>query len=177
MGEAEMKYGFWKLSVLLSVALVGGCNPPTESASDDAGSAEVSTIGDANHAHSHHGGDELVWQRADLEHEGYVISLGHHGKQLYAGHSAEPAVMVTRNGEPVADAKVFVTLLDSTGKEVIVSEQATIYEPTTAEEPAHYAQASIKLPADAREVTVQYRLELPAASEFSDAVVIQAVAH
>ena len=53
---------------------------------------------------------------------------------------------------------------------VLVEEQATVYEPTTPEEDAHYAQAELAVPEDAEEVIVRYRVELPDASEFSQDV-------
>ncbi len=174
-----MKNSLWMLFLLfVGLALASGCNKPPQSANGSGGDgAAANTDGDGNRGHTHEGDDALVWRRADLEYEGYVISLGHHGKQLFAGHEAEPAVMITKNGEPVADAKVFVTLLDAAGEDVITEEQATVYEPATAEEPAHYAQASVKMPAEATELTLRYRIELSEASEFSRDVIVQASKH
>jgi hypothetical protein len=165
--------------MLLAVALATGCPKPEESTSNGDGATADATDGadGEEHGHSHAGDDALIWQREGLEHEGYVIALGHHGAQLYADHEAEPAVMVTKDGEAVADAKVFVTLLNATGDTVVTEEQATVYEPETPEEPAHYAQAEVKLPADATEVTLRYRIELPGASEFTQDVVVPATKH
>ena len=163
----------WML--LLTVVLATGCPKPEESTSD--GATADATDGADGDEHSHTHDDTLVWQRKDLEHEGYLISLGHHGTQLFADHDAEPAVMVTKDGEAVADAKVFVMLLDAAGEKEIAAEQATVYEPETPDEPAHYAQAEVKLPADATEVTLRYRIELPAASEFSQDVVVPLAKH
>ncbi len=172
-----MKISLWML-FLSGLALAIGCNKPPELTNGSAGDgAAANTDDDGNREHTHEGDDALVWQRSDLEYEGYVISLGHHGKQLFAGHEAEPAVMITKNGEPVADAKVFVTLLDAAGEDVITEEQPTVYEPTTAEEPAHYAQASVKMPAGAAELTLRYRIELSETSEFSQDVIVQASKH
>ena len=166
------------LMLLVGVALAVGCNKPQESANGDGGSdGNAANADGGEHAHTHEGDDALIWQRQDLEHEGYVIALGHHGTQLYADHEAEPAVMVTKDGTAVADAKVSVTLLDAAGENVLTEEQATVYEPETPEEPAHYAQAEVKLPADATEVTLRYRIELPGASEFSQDVVVKASKH
>ncbi len=139
------------LVLFVGLAVAGGCNKPDDNA--------------------------LIWQRADLEHEGYVISLGHHGEQLYADHKAEPAVMITRDGEPVADAMVFVTLLDSAGEKVLTQEQATVYKLPTDAEPAYYSPTSVMLPADATEVTLRYRITFPEAGEFSQDVVIPVVKH
>ncbi len=172
-----MKNNLW-MWFLFGLAVAIGCNRPPESTNGSGGDrAAANPDSDGKRGHTHEGDDALVWQRSDLEFEGYVISLGHHGKQLFAGHEAEPAVMITKSGEPVADAKVFVTLLDAAGEDVITEEQATVYEPTTAEEPAHYAQASIKMPADATELTLRYRIELSEASEFSQDVIVQASKH
>jgi hypothetical protein len=85
--------------------------------------------------------------------------------------------MVTKDGQPVADAKVFITLLDANGEKELVAEQATVYEPPTDEEPAHYAQAKVKIPADATDVTLRYRIELPGAAEFSQDVPVKAEKH
>ena len=173
-----MKVSLQCVAILfVGLALTSGCNTSTDKPSADAGADGAATDAAAGHGHSHEGDDELIWQRADLEHEGYVISLGHRGKQLFAAHDAEPAVMITKDGEPVADAKVFVTLLDSAGETVITGKQATVFEPTTEEEPAHYAQAEVKLPSDGTEVTLRYQIEFPAGAEFTKDVVVQMSKH
>ncbi len=171
-----MKNSLWMLFLLfVGLALASGCNKPPESTNSSGGDGAAANTDGGKRGHTHD--DVLVWQRADLEYEGYVISLGHHGKQLFAGHEAEPAVMITKNREPVADAKVFVTLLDAAGEGVITDEQATVYEPATEEEPAHYAQASVEMPADATELTLRYRIELSEASEFTQDIIVQVSKH
>ena len=85
-----MKSRSWMLFLLfVGLALASGCNKPPESTngSGDEGAA-AKTDGDGKHGHTHEGDDALMWQRADLEYEDYVISLGHHGKQLFAGQSS-----------------------------------------------------------------------------------------
>ncbi|MCA9270667.1 MAG: hypothetical protein KDA41_19430, partial [Planctomycetales bacterium] len=123
--------------------------------------AEIAHHEEAAHGHSHDEDHSLFWQRKDVEHDGYLISLGHHGAHFDAGDAGEPAVMIEKDGQPAADAKVYVTLLDDAGASVITAEQPTIYEPATAAEPAHYAQAEVQVPEGAKMVTVRYRVELP----------------
>ena len=59
--------------------------------------------------------DALTWSKV-LKEQGYDISLGYHGTNLLAGGKVEPAVQITRDGKPVADAKVFNALLEANGK-------------------------------------------------------------
>lgn len=116
---------------------------------------------DANgHGHSHAGDDALVW-REELNEQGYQISLGHHGQVLRAGHELEPAVQITRDGKPVDNAQVFNALLAADGSTVLADEVATVYEPPTSDEPAHYAQGALKIPADTRQIAIRYRIVLP----------------
>jgi hypothetical protein len=114
-----------------------------------------------SHGHSHAGDDALIWRRDDIKHEGFDIQLGHHGKHLHAGKPVEPAVSITRNGKPVADAKVFNALVAADGKTELVGEVPTVYEPTTKDEPAHYAQGPLKVPEDSKSVIIRYRIVLP----------------
>ena len=95
--------------------------------------------------------DVLTWSK-ELKEQGYDISLGYHGTGLLAGGKVEPAVQITRDGKPVADAKVFNALLEANGKTVLAEEVATVYEPPSGDEPSHYAQgALISHPAHARQ--------------------------
>jgi hypothetical protein len=115
------------------------------------------------HSHSHGADDALMW-RQELDEQGYHIALGHHGRTLRAGHEVEPAVQITREDRPVADAQVYNALLSSDARTVLANEAATVYEPPTSEEPAHYAQGALKIPADARKVVIRYRIVLPEGS-------------
>lgn len=108
--------------------------------------------------HSHGEDDALVWEGEPKEHAGLVIKLGHHGKHLHAGEEVEPAISITRDGEPVSDAKVFNALFSADGKTELVKEVATVYEPTTEEEPAHYAQGGLMIPAGSSEVIIRFRV-------------------
>ena len=143
-------------------------------ADDSPAAADGSEDGGERHGHSHGDGDAdaLTWFKKELMHEGYELNLGLHGPHLHAGEAAEVAVEVKKDSEPVSDAKVFVTLLDGDAENVIVEEQATVFEPTTPEEAAHYAQAELAIPQDAGQVTIRYRIEFTDADEFSSNVLM-----
>lgn len=113
------------------------------------------------HGHSHGEDDALVWEGDPEMVDGLTILLGHHGKQLHAGKEVEPAVSITRDGKPVSNAKVFNSLLSGDGETVLAEEVATIYEPTTDEEPAHYAQGGLAIPKGAKKVIIRFRIEVP----------------
>ena len=162
------------LMVLCTAAFVG-CPSNTEQPEGDGaepadGHGHEHAEGEEPHGHSHGDEDALTWSKEDLVHEGYEINLGLHGPHLHAGEAAEVAVEIKKDEEPVEDAKVYVTLLDESAENVLVEEQSTILEPTTAEEDAHYAQAELAIPEDARRVTIRYRIEFTDAEEFSSDV-------
>ncbi|MCA9078878.1 MAG: hypothetical protein KDA93_27895 [Planctomycetaceae bacterium] len=119
----------------------------------------------ASHGHSHGADDALVWEGEPKEHAGLVIKLGHHGTHLHAGEEVEPAVSITRDGEPVSDAKVFNALVSGDGQTVLVEEIATVYEPTTDEEPAHYSQGAFAIPEDPTNVVIRFRIVAADADE------------
>ena len=104
--------------------------------------------------------DALTWSK-ELKEQGYDISLGYHGTSLLAGGKVEPAVQITRDGKPVADAKVFNALLEANGKTVLAEEVATVYEPPSSDEPSHYAQGALKIPPGTREAVLRFRIILP----------------
>jgi hypothetical protein len=108
--------------------------------------------------HSHAGGDALVWKGEPRKDGDLQILLGHHGEHLHAGETVEPAVSITRNGKPVADLKVFNSLLSADGKTVLAEEVATVFEPTTDDEPAHYAQGGLAIPKGVDAVIIRYRI-------------------
>jgi len=114
----------------------------------------------AAHCHSHAEDDALVWLQKVKE-QGYDIEVGHHGVTLLAGRKVEPAVQITRDGQPVADAKVFNALLAEDGQTVLVEELPTVYEPPSGDEPSHYAQGSLEIPGGTRNVVLRYRIVLP----------------
>ena len=123
-----------------------------------AGNFKEEAHGDAAHGHSHGENDALVWEGEPKEHAGLTIKLGHHGKHLHAGEEVEPAVSITRGGEAVSDAKVFNALFSADGKTELVKEVATVYEPTTEEEPAHYAQGALAIPKGVTSVVIRFRI-------------------
>ncbi len=114
------------------------------------------------HGHSHGEDDALVWEGEPVEHSGTTLLLGHHGKHLHAGEEVEPAVSIVRDGKPVDDAKVFNSLVSADGQTVLAEEVATVYEPTTEEEPAHYAQGALAIPKDVKKVVIRFRIILAA---------------
>lgn len=116
------------------------------------------------HGHSHGEDDALVWEGEPKEHAGMVIKLGHHGKHLHKGEEVEPAVSITKDGKPVDNVEVFNALVTKDGSTVLAKEVATVYEPETPEEPAHYAQGGLKIPADASAVAIRFRI-VPAEGE------------
>jgi hypothetical protein len=122
--------------------------------------------GDEDHAkgHSHEGEDALVWREKGIVLGGCQILLGHHGEHLHAGEAVEPAVAITRNGEPVATAQVFNSLVDAKTGDVLAAESATVYEPPTDDEPAHYAQGELQIPAGLKQITIRYRIVLDEAT-------------
>lgn len=121
---------------------------------DDHGHASEGHAG----GHEHAGGDALVWRGEPREHGDLKILLGHHGKHLHAGEAVEPAVSITRDGEPVDDVKVFNALVNADGKTVVAEEVATVFEPTSKEEPAHYAQGALTIPKGVQRVLIRYRI-------------------
>lgn len=121
--------------------------------------------GASGHSHSHGEDDALVWVGEPIEHQGFVIKLGHHGKHLHAGEEVEAAVSITKVGEPVSDAKVYNALVSADGATVLAEEVGTVYEPTTEEEPAHYAQGGLMIPAGTKEAKLQFRIVFADANE------------
>lgn len=110
------------------------------------------------HSHAHGDADALVWEGEPRKLADLQIQLGHHGKHLHAGEDVEPAVSITRDGKPVSDAKVFNSLLSADGETELAKEVATIFEPTTKDEPAHYAQGALAIPKDVKKVIIRFRI-------------------
>ena len=108
--------------------------------------------------HEHGEDDALIWLGEPREVEGLLIRLGHHGKHLHAGETVEPAVSITRDGETVTDAKVFNSLVSADGSTALCDEVATVFEPETTDEPAHYAQGSLSIPQQAKQFVIRYRV-------------------
>ncbi|MAG92606.1 MAG: hypothetical protein CMJ48_02470 [Planctomycetaceae bacterium] len=141
----------------LVVTFAGGCGgsePPEDT-------VEQKAEPESRHAHSHEGDDALVWVEEGVEHGSFVLALGHHGKHLHAASFVEPAVSITRDAADVADAQVFNSLVSADGETVIREEEATVYEPETDEEPAHYAQGKLHLPKGSKQYVIRFRIALP----------------
>ncbi len=144
--------------------------------------------GHDHHGHDHHGHDHdhhahanvasnvLLWHE-DIVFEGYSLRLGQHGLVVQAGSELEPAVSIEREGEPVRDAKVYVSLLDAAAKQIIAKPQETIFEAATDEEPAHYAQGFLFVPEDVKKVTIRYRIDFTDGSKTERDILIQTESH
>jgi len=117
--------------------------------------------GQSEHAHSHDGDDALIWVEENIEHDRFILALGHHGKHLHATSFVEPAVSITHDGVAFADARVLNSLVSVDGTEVIREEVATIYEPESENEPAHYAQGKLHLPKGFSQLIIRFRIVLP----------------
>jgi len=175
-GDAPGKSSYFELDSEQLYTIVSGASPSQGS------SARISLTVDGNdfsgmiephlhdhdyaatHGHSHADDDALVW-RKEIREQGFEIALGHHGTTLLAGAQVEPAVKISRDGRPVANARVFNLLLDADGETILAKEVATVYEPPMSDEPAHYAQGALKIPAGTREAVIRYRILLPTEGE------------
>ena len=92
---------------------------------------------------------------------GYEIWLGYHGNHFHGGDKIEPAIAITKDGQSVDSAQVFTSLVNADDAESAPGEVSTVYEPATDAEIAHYAEGELSIPADAKEVTIRYRLTIP----------------
>jgi hypothetical protein len=157
-----LKNGHLFALLAMTSLYAAGCQPQATPPATETATAEP-------HGHTHgpghsHGADDaLVWEGEPQTHAGSTILLGHHGKVLHAGAEVEPAVSIVKENQPVVDAKVFNSLYSEDGQTLLVEEVPTIFEPTTSEEPAHYAQGGLRIPADAKKVVIRFRIELPGA--------------
>ena len=149
------------MGFVAGVLVVGCSGSAPEPPGDDASAGGTGGADQAAENHTHDGDDVLFWQREGIEEKGYQIRLGHHGVHVNAGHRLEPAVSISFGGEPVADAKVFNSLIAIDSEQVLATEVAAVYEPPTEAEPAHYAQGEIDVPQDLQRATIRYRIVLP----------------
>ena len=150
------------LASLAVLIMIAGCQGPADT-------AENGTSAEADHWHEP--GDELVWESKEkLGDLGIDLWLGHHGDHFHAGDKIEPSVAIMKDGKPLADAKVFNQLVDPDDPEKTITEEvATVYEPETEEEIAHYAQGDLKIPADAESkgCVIRFRIEIPEAESLT----------
>lgn len=126
--------------------------------------------------HEHSDADKLVWSKENIEEGEYRISLGHHGAHFHVGDRIEPAAIVTKAGQDVSDALVHCSLVASDKETVLVEEAATVFEPKTTAEPAHYAQAEFQIPKDAKKFIIRFKISLPGVDE-SKSFDIEGTAH
>ena len=133
-------------SFMILLLLQIGCDtPPVVDASDD-------------RVHVHGGADALHWPKQNVEHDGYLISLGHHGNHWHAGDKIEPAVSIVKSGEDIGDAKIVCQLVD--GDKLIGSAVEMIFEPKTEAEPAHFAGAKLEFPAEEKMFSVKFEVAI-----------------
>ena len=152
------------LTGLICLCAVRGCEPanPVGRSPKQAGSSSNSGPVET---HSHSGNDVLNWQQREIDIEGYLISIGHHGDHFHGGDLIEPAAMITQNGEVVEDAVVRVSLVSTVDETVLADEERTIFEPATQSEPAHYAQCKMQIPIRTEKFLIRFRIELPGVQE------------
>lgn len=141
------------------IAITIGCGDRVESSKTTAQST--------HDGHTHEAGDELVWAKKDIEFEGYMVTLGHHGSHFHGGDSIEPAIMLTKDGKDIGDAKTSCGLLDADGNSIAQADM--LYEPKTDEEPAHYAQGELKFPIEEKPYKIEFTI-LADGKEFKDSI-------
>jgi hypothetical protein len=111
----------------------------------------------------------LLWVEEGIERAGMKISLGYRGATATVDRSVEPVAAITHNGEPVAGAMVFTSLVrggsDATNREPTTDEVATVYEPAGEQTPALYASGKLHLPDGQSPHAVRFRIVLPGADE------------
>lgn len=144
---------FWSIIV---AALLVGCAAENDSPPDDP------TATPAASGHAHTAGDKLVWPlKETIADTGYEIWFGHHGDHFHGGEQIEPAIAVTKDGQPVDNAQVFNGLVNADNAESVSGEVAANYEPATAAEIAHYAQGQLAIPKGVKTITIRYRVSVP----------------
>lgn len=150
--------GFRAVPYAMFLALMGcqdGSVPVADTNSTPNNSAAAETW------HTHGDADKLVWVRSDIEEGEFLISLGHHGEHFHGGDDIEPAISISRREEDVSDAVVYNSLVVEEGTTVLCEEHATVFEPKTDEEPAHYAQGTLTIPKETQTFLIRFRVQLP----------------
>jgi hypothetical protein len=102
----------------------------------------------------------LTWIEKDIQHEGMTISLGYRGPAEGGERGVEPIATIIRDGQSVANAMVFCSLL-SADDQAMGDEAATLYEPPAGKEPGLYTAGKMKLPDEGSRCTVRFRIVLP----------------
>jgi hypothetical protein len=153
-----IKNGIKAVSIAALLGTIGcqdGQAPVAETTQTQEVSAAVQT------GHTHGDADKLVWVRSDIEDGDFLISLGHHGEHFHGGDEIEAAVSISRGGEDVSNAVVHNSIVTEEGETVLCDEQATVFEPKTDEEPAHYAQGGLTIPQETPRFLIRFRIQLP----------------
>ena len=101
--------------------------------------------------------DNITWLEEGRHFDSAAIGFGYRG-QSEVGDWIEPAVAVTRGGNPVVDAMVFVQLVSPDGQSALSDEVATVFEPSSSGNRACYAQGKLQWPAEAQSVAVRVRI-------------------
>ena len=144
----------FSLIIFTALVFLSGC-------ADDTASSDPAVTTTASE-HNHSAGDELVWPLMEtIADTDYEIWLGHHGNHFHSGDKIEPAISITKDGQSVDNAQVFSGLVNADNAESVPVEVPTTYEPATSEEIAHYAQGELVIPADAKDITIRYRITFP----------------
>ena len=133
-----------------SLALMTGCQ-------GDKDTDEKSAKKDSDHKHP--SDEKLFWPKKDIEYEGYVISLGHHGNHFHKGDELEPAVMVSNEDTEISDASITCQLMD--GEKAIDEPAKMTFEPKTEDKPAHYCEGNLKFPEEEKTYQIHFVVELP----------------
>ena len=111
--------------------------------------------------HAHTAGDNLVWPLKEaIADTSYEIWFGHHGDHFHGGDMIEPAIAITKDGQPVDSAEVSSGLVDADNADSISGEVAATFEPATDDEIAHYAQGKLTIPNNVKKITIRYRVSL-----------------
>ncbi len=141
------------------IAFMMGCNQQSSKSETE---KNAKSNGD-NHAESHEHGDDdkLVWVKKEIPIDQYRVTLGHHGDHFHYGGEIEPAVMITKDGQDIAGAKIQNCLILASDSKVVAEKKDLKFEPKTEQEPAHYAQGNLVIPKDRGKFQIQFTIKLP----------------
>jgi hypothetical protein len=105
----------------------------------------------------------IVWAEEGWEHEGVNIRLGFRGQTSSAASTVEPVASLTRAGEPLAGAMVFIALVpphdSAEDSGAHASDLPTLYVPLGKNSPALYTAGKLPVPPGA--TAVRFRIVLP----------------
>ncbi|MDG1896162.1 MAG: hypothetical protein P8J37_14765 [Fuerstiella sp.] len=144
---------------IVAILVAIGCQDGQTPVADTPPAPQNSAAADTGHTHGD--ADKLVWVQSDIEDGEFLISLGHHGEHFHGGDEIEPAVSISKDGEDVSNAVVHNSIVNEDGEAVLCEEQATVFEPKTDEEPAHYAQGGLTIPKETPKFLIRLRIQLP----------------